>query len=111
METMNFRLLMTLAGPRENYIVAQTTQASLGQVPRNALAVGVIVDGTDVRVRFQLADLNADDIEDMDDIVFTLELLVGDHVHVEKDYEIRAERAISPDDGVRWIYLARLDDE
>lgn len=60
-------------------------------------------------MRFQLNELTESDMEDMDDIVIVseMEALVGNHVHVGRTYEIREERAISPYDGVRWIFLAR----
>lgn len=91
----------------ENYVVAQTVQASLGLLPRNALAVGVSVTGTIVHLRFQLAELSEADAADIDDIVSELEVLMGDDVHVDKTYEVRQEPEISPHDNVRWIFLAR----
>jgi hypothetical protein len=91
----------------DNYVVAQAVQACLGLLPRSALAVGVRVAGTDVELRFQLRELTEADAVDIDDIVSELEVLTGEHVHVDKTYEIRAEPAISPDDQVCWIFLAR----
>jgi hypothetical protein len=91
----------------DNYVVAQAAQATLGLVPKSALAVGVVIDGTDVQVRFQLSRLIEDDMADMEDIVSGLEALLGEGVHVEEVREIRTEPAISPHDGVRWVFLAR----
>ncbi|MGH7480788.1 MAG: hypothetical protein ACRELV_01430, partial [Longimicrobiales bacterium] len=75
---------------------AQAVQASLGQIPTHALAVGVEVMGSRVRLRFQLSEATKDDIVDMDDIVSELEALVGNDVHVDKIHEVRPEREISP---------------
>lgn len=91
----------------ENYVVSQAVQASLGLLPRSALAVGVRVAGTDVLLRFQLSKLTEDDAVDIDDIVSELGALVGEHVQVDKTCEIRDEPEISPHDNVRWIFLAR----
>jgi hypothetical protein len=91
----------------ENYIVAQTVQASLGLLPTNALAVGVRVAGTDVQLCFQLSAFTEDDAVDIEDILSEMEALVGNHVHVDKTYEVRDDPAISPHDDVRWIFLAR----
>ena len=91
----------------ENYVVAQTVQATLGLVPPNALAVGVQVNGRNVRVRFQLSRLTEQDTADMDDIVDGPQDLVGDRINVEHDHEVREQRVISPHDGFRWVFLAR----
>ena len=91
----------------ENYVVRQATQATLGAIPRNALALGVRVHGRDIRVTFQLKKLTNRDAVDMADIVSDLEDLVGDEINVGLDHEILAKKRISPTDGVVWIYLAR----
>ncbi len=91
----------------ENYIVAQTAQASLGLIPPHARAVGVSVAGTTVLLRFQLTELTEADETDMDDIVSELEALVGDHVQVGKTVEICSERHVSPYGTVRYVFLAR----
>lgn len=91
----------------ENYIVAQAVQASLGQIPEHALAVGVEVAGSRVRMCFQLSEATEGDQEDIDDIVSELEALVGSGVRIESVRQVVRERAISPAGGMRWIYLAR----
>ena len=91
----------------ENYVVAQAVQASLGLVPQHALAVGVEVEGTTVRLRFQLSELTHEDKLDIEDIVSELEALVGNDAQVTTAHEITADRHISPSDGVRWMFLAR----
>lgn len=90
-----------------NYVVAQAVQASLGLIPHTALAVGVRVNGFDVRLQFQLSEMDAAAAEDIEDIRIDLNLLLGDAVQVEATHELRAERLVSPRDGVRWIFLAR----
>jgi hypothetical protein len=45
-------------------------QASLGLIPRSALVLEVQVEGNDVPLRFQLAELTEEDVVDMDDIVW-----------------------------------------
>jgi hypothetical protein len=94
----------------ENYVVAQTAQASLGIIPLHALAVGVTVSGTSVVLRFQLSAVTPADEEDMSDIASELQDLVGDHVRVDTVRELREERLISPDDAVRYVFLARQAD-
>ncbi len=91
----------------ENYIVAQAVQASLGLIPAQALAVGVEITERQVRLQFQLTEVSEQDAADMGDIASELESLVGPDIEVEKVYEIREWRAISPHDGVRWIFLKR----
>ena len=90
----------------ENYVLAQAVQASLGLIPRSALAVGVRVSGTDVELSFQLSGVSEGDEADMDDIVSELELLVGDKVSISRRYDVKDERDISPRDGVCWFFLA-----
>ncbi|WP_146847739.1 hypothetical protein [Cellulomonas terrae] len=91
----------------DNYIVAQSVQASLGLLPRSALAVGVRIVGTDVELHFQLSELTENDIADIDDIVSGLESITGQHVRVGKTYQILAGPMLSPHDDLRWIFLAR----
>ncbi|WP_433161674.1 hypothetical protein [Kribbella sp. CA-247076] len=92
-----------------NYIVAQAVQASLGQLPLHALAVGVEVHGSRIRLRFQLSEITEEDEAGIGEIVNGLETLVGDEVAVESMREIRNEHEISPTDGVRWIVLVRRE--
>lgn len=92
----------------ENYVVAQAVQASLGQIPEHALAVGVEADGPIVRLRFQLSEVTDEDRADMTDIVSELEGLVGNDVEVDFSHEVLDRRDISPTAGVRWIFLARV---
>lgn len=92
----------------ENYVIAQTVEASRGQIPEHALAFGVEVDGPRLRLRFQLSEVTEDDEDDMRDIVSELEGLVGNDVEVESSYEVRDQREISPTDDVCWIFLARV---
>ena len=91
----------------ENYVIAQTVQASLGLIPEHALAVGVEVAEWTVRLQFQLTQVAEQDATDMRDIVSELEDLVGPDIRVEAAHEVREWRAISPHDGVCWIYLKR----
>lgn len=90
----------------ENYAVAQAVQASLGQIPRSALAFGVQVSGPNLGLRFQLRDATADDQECMNDILNDLSDLVGPMIAVSSQFEIVNSRQISPTDGIRWIYLS-----
>ena len=91
----------------ENYVIAQSVEASRGQIPEHSLAFGVEVHGVVLRLRFQLSEVTDDDRDDIDDIVSELEALVGNDVRVESSYEVRAQREILPSDGVCWIFLAR----
>ncbi len=60
-----------------------------------------------MRLHFQLSRLTEDDTVDIDDIVSNLQSLTGEHVRVEKTYEILTDPQISPHDKLRWIFLAR----
>ncbi|MCP4308372.1 MAG: hypothetical protein GY788_26530 [bacterium] len=91
----------------ENYVVAQVVQASLGLIPRHALATGVEVEGAEVRLRFQLSEVSEQDALDMADILGEFQELVGGHVDAVVVHEVLDWRAISPHDGVRWVFLAR----
>lgn len=93
----------------ENYVVAQAAQAALGRIPRSTLAFGVRQDGTDITLHFQLKSVSAQDLEDLDDIVWELESLVGQEVRVSREYEVLDVRSIIRRDGIRWIYLSRDD--
>lgn len=93
----------------DNYVVAQVAQASLGSIPRSALAFGVMVSGLDVRLVFQLRVLDDEGQQDMQDIVSELEAYLGGDVRIESVHEIREWRSIDRRDGVRWVYLARVD--
>ena len=91
----------------ENYIAAQAAQASLARLPPDALAYGVEVRGTDVRLVFQLSDATAQGLRDIEEIRESLEDLVGDGVTVTATHEVLAERRVHPHDGVCWVFLAR----
>ena len=92
----------------ENYIIAQTVVASLGQIPVHAVAMGVEVDGVRVTLRFQLSELDESDSDDISDIVSELSGLVGNDVEVSEVHEVRKERSISPDDEVSWVFFSRM---
>lgn len=53
--------------------------------------------------------MSAQDLEDLDDIVWELESLVGQEVRVSREYEVLDVRSIIRRDGIRWIYLSRDD--
>lgn len=91
----------------ENYILAQATTASLGLVPRNAVALGVTVDGSKVGLRCQLSEVSEADVEDLEEIADELDILVGGHIEIDWSYEVLPRPKISPFDGVRWIYAGR----
>jgi hypothetical protein len=91
----------------ENYVVAQTAQAALGLIPRNALALGVEVGGENAVLRFQLAACTPQDVEDMDDIVSELEALLGQGVKVTRTADVLVQRMVDPSAPVRWVYLSR----
>jgi hypothetical protein len=91
----------------ENYVVAQAVQAMLGVIPAHALAIGVKVDENNVWLHFQLSELDAEDQDDIDDAVVELGSLMGSDVEVSSSYEVTSERKISPQEGTRWIFVAR----
>lgn len=71
--------------------------------------IGIRQDGTDITLHFQLKSVSAQDLEDLDDIVWELESLVGQEVRVSREYEVLDVRSIIRRDGIRWIYLSRDD--
>lgn len=91
----------------ENYVIAQLTQAALGMIPRNAVALGVEVDRNNVTLRCQLRELTDQDVEDLTEIVDELVTLVGDKVRVRWLHEIRDEPLITPRDQTTWTFAAR----
>jgi hypothetical protein len=91
----------------ENYVVAQTVQASRGQIPLHALAFGVEISGRRLHLHFQFSKVTPDDEDDMNDIVSELEALVGGEIEVAYSYETLETRQISKHNGVSWIFLAR----
>ncbi|GAA2445406.1 hypothetical protein [Agromyces soli] len=93
----------------ENYVIAQAVEASRGHIPEHTLAYGVEVDGTRLRLRFQLSEVTETDDEDIDDIVGDFEDLVGPDVEVDFLLEVLEWRRLSPHDGVCWVYLSRVD--
>ncbi len=93
----------------ENYVTAQVVQASLGQIPANALAVGVRVDGRQAELVFYLSNMTGGDAEDMESLTSEFEALVGEQIRVTRCVEIRSGLSVDPRDGIRWVYLARPD--
>ena len=94
----------------ENYIVAQLTQASLGVIPRNALALGIEVHDLTVRVHVQMVELTPADQADLDEIVSELGALTGEAVQVDVVVEIRAQRHLPEGSPIRWVYLRRSEE-
>jgi hypothetical protein len=91
----------------DNYIAGQAVQASLALIPPSALAYGVKVRGANVQLLFQLSALTDQDRADMNEIWDNMESLVGGGVKVGIEHEIRDERKVLPEDGIRWLFLAR----
>lgn len=91
----------------ENFVIAQVTQAALGRIPRNALALGVEVSGWDVTLRCQLRAVVAEDEADLVDIASDLGGLIGGAVRVSTSAVIRSEPQIPPRDATCWIYVVR----
>lgn len=90
----------------DNYVVAQCTQAALGNIPRHALAVGVTVDQYDVTLLFQLTELTPEDVEDMEEIAGDLATLLGSDARVLHTWKVLQEPSLRSPKGVRWIYRA-----
>jgi hypothetical protein len=93
----------------DNYVTAQAAAASLGLIPTYAHAVGVEVRGLDVQLVIQQAPDAPESDEDVDEILGDLETLLGPDVSVSTRLDIRPERRLRPDDGVRWFYAARVE--
>jgi hypothetical protein len=91
----------------ENYVVAQAAQAALGLIPVNAVAVGVQVDESDVRLVFRLRQESEQDAKDVEDVTAELEVLLGPDVRVHSKVEVQREPDLSPRDSVRWFFRVR----
>jgi hypothetical protein len=91
----------------DNYVVAQVVQATLGLIPRGAVAVGVEVEKRRVRLHFHLSQVSEEDLADIKDVVEDLDALLGGVARLEVVRVIRERRDISSEPDVRWIYLAR----
>ena len=92
----------------DNYILAQAVQASLGLIPLHAHAIGLRIAGPKVEIHFQLSQVTEQDELDMDDITSEMEDLVGEDVEVMRVYEVREAPALSPKEGMRWVYRRRI---
>lgn len=91
----------------ENYVIAQAAQAALGLIPEHVHALGVEVEGLRVVLVLQADAASPAAVEDVTDIVSELEALLGPGVAVSHRFDIRAERLLSPYDGVAWFFAAR----
>lgn|GEM_PF-4244610 len=91
----------------ENYLVAQLTQAALGLVPGNALALGVEVDEFDIAVVCQVPQATAAVVDDVEEIAQELMFLLGERADVSTRVETRAVATMTPQDSTVWIYAAR----
>lgn len=93
-----------------NYVITQATQASLGLIPRNAVALGVRIAGDVITMHCQLLAVADDDKDDLDEIVGELWTFMDeDDVRVGCACEVVSEPRLSPDDGIYWIYAARYE--
>jgi hypothetical protein len=109
---MNYPTSATLT-PRDwhNYLVAQLVGASLGYLPRHALAVGVEPGDEEITVHFQLTEITPQDEDDMAEIVAELSILLGDVVGIRRVTDVRSRSRTDPLGPIRWTYRTRVDDE
>ena len=92
----------------ENFVAGQVVQASLGIIPPHTLGFGVAVDGLRVELCFQLSEVTAADLGDMDDIEDELHMVTGHVLEVTRQIEVREHRSIAPSGSpIWWLYLAR----
>jgi hypothetical protein len=69
--------------------------------------MGVRTDDKAVELKLQATELSEIDEEDIADIVFELECLVGLQISVASSIEIRADAELSRRDGVQCFYKVR----
>lgn len=93
----------------ENYVVAQTTQASLSLIPREALALGVEVDDLHITVVCQVRVETEATTEDLNEITQELYFLIGESAQITTRLEKREAPTITPDDEAIWIFASRDD--
>jgi len=92
-----------------NYLMAQLASASLGAIPRHALAVGVEPGDDALTVHFQLTEVDEQDEENMAEIVDEFAILLGDVALVRKAVDVRPVRHVNPFQGILWTYTARWE--
>lgn len=91
----------------ECYVTGQMVQASLGQIPENALALGVSISELDVKFHCQMRELTEQDAADLSDIESEFYGLVGDDITLETIIEIRNYRDVRGSGRIQWFYLDR----
>lgn len=94
-----------------NYLVAQLVGASLGYLPRHAVALGVEPGTEEIGVHFQLTEVDEQDEEDMDEIIGEFSTLLGDVVDIRTVIDVRPQAHTDPLGPVRWIYRVRVEGE
>ena len=94
-----------------NYVKAQLASASLGQIPRHALAVGVELGTEEVTVHFQLTEVDEEDEESITEIIDEFAIMLGDVVPVRRAVDVVPVRRTSPLQGILWTYTARFEHE
>ncbi|MFC7360801.1 hypothetical protein [Nocardioides astragali] len=91
----------------ENYVIAQSAQASLRLIPTYAHALGVEVEGRRVTLVLQAPPSSPTADQDMADIVSELEALLGPDVAVLTRLDFQEECRLSPHDRACWFFASR----
>ena len=93
---------------RENFLVLQTLQASLGLISPEISGISIQLDGERIVLYFAVRHGAAELEEDVEDIIFELDALLGGKIPLEaRVYEGRPN-SDWPGRQYRLIYLAKL---
>lgn len=75
------------------YTVHQLVIASVGQIPANALALGLLRSGRSVKIIFLLRSCDDEDVEDMESITSDLIALTEDVLEVSSEFRVSERRS------------------
>jgi hypothetical protein len=92
---------------RENMLVLDALQASLGLISADMRAVSVQLDPDKVVLHFAMRERNCDVDEDIEDMVFELDALREGSTRIEASVYVGAPDQSWPGRAGRLLYLAK----
>ena len=91
----------------QNYVAAQTVQAMLALLSSRVSAVSFETSDATVRLYFAIPGATRDDIEDIEDICFELDVLLDGKVAIETDLFDGPGDGTWPGRPLRGLYAAK----
>ncbi len=92
---------------RENELVLDALQASLGLISTSMRAVSVQLGSDKIILHFAVHEQNSDVDEDIDDMLFELDALRGGATRIEASVHVGAPNGAWPGRVGRLLYLAK----